>query len=302
MQLASMIACPREQSSADCARAGTMDAGPPEARRRCRGSISCRCRPGPCRSCSCCRGPSRCRDPDRDRCPCGPCRAVAVMVIPVMVAVVPVAITMVPTIVVVVVTVAIAMVATIVIVAAAVAVILALALAFALVVVLPAVVIVRGRRNDAAATGRDVVRIQRHRAVDCQQSPGDGDVGRRSDTGLRQNVAGEHRGGTERRRASDLPEDVRRSASTTRGHGDRRGSRRCQRASDLEDPRTGAGQNERSRQLGRRRKTVNTGWERHPAQVLSRQIVHGRTRPGLQVLVRDERICMRPGGDHVTRV
>ena len=170
--------------------------------------------------------------------PVVPVAAVAVMVIPVMVAVVTVAITMVPTIVVVVVTVAIAMVATIVIVAVrVVAVILALALAFALAAVFLALVIVV-RRNDAAATGKDVVRIHRHRAVDRQQSPGNGDAGRRSDTGLRQNVAGES---VPVPSVAELPTCQNTFAPLQVPPGrtmTAAAARRCQRASDLEDPRT----------------------------------------------------------------
>ena len=241
------------------------------------------------------------------------------MVVPVMVAVATVAITMVPTIVVVVVAIAIAMVATIVVVVVTVAiamvativivavtvvaVILALALALALVVLSQS-----SSGSGSGSGGTPPAPQAETRFVSivtaplmAQQAPGHADAGRRGDARLarmfpanmvpvpsvaelptcQKTFAPRHVVAGEVTTIDELLAVVS-VLPILKTHG------------------PAPVQDQRSRQLGRRRKTVDPGWEDHPTQILARQ--DRVARHGFEPGVRHEGIRMGLRGDQVTRV
>ena len=147
------------------------------------------------------------------------------------------------------------------------------------------------RRTRGQATDRDVVGIQRHRAV-LRQSRAAGDVGAgvQRDARQRQDVSDKRGGGAERGRAADLPEHI--GALTAADHVDSGAAGRDEGAADLEDEdRVGIAlrvQCEGSGQLRGVIEGVNARREHQAAQVLTGQVCGGR--PARQHIVSGRKI------------
>ena len=161
-----------------------------------------------------------------------------------------------------------------------------------------AVEVVELQAGDAAGPGSatangDHVGIQGHGTNSRQGSTGHNCcTSTQGDALVRENIPCERSGRSDSRGAADLPEHV--AAVSAIDHGNRRVACRRERAPDLENElRIGVAlsvESQHSRQLGRRRKSIDTRYERKSTQILSSQVEVGRSA---------REIVVRSGGIHL---